>query len=85
MLQFSLMRLSVTTFDCRSEFALKNPVRIKILVFSMRSQCEWTSVSTVKPVYNGQSKIDKIKILMTNGSLIKVKSIAEFCNTFDLH
>ena len=32
---------------------------------------------TVKPVYKGHLKIDKIKILMTNGSLIKVKSIAE--------
>ena len=35
-------------------------------------------------------KIDKIKILMTDGSLMKVESIAEcslgaFCNTFDLH
>ena len=29
-------------------------------------------------------KIDKTKILMTNGSLMKVKSIA-FCNAFDLH
>ena len=32
---------------------------------------------TVKPVQNGYSKIDKIKILMTNGSLMKVESIAE--------
>ena len=46
---------------------------------------------TVKPVYNGHSKIDKTKNLMTNGSLMKVKSIAEcspwyiFYNTFDLH
>ena len=30
------------------------------------------------------TKIDKTKILMTNGSLIKVESIAD-CNTFDLH
>ena len=37
-------------------------------------------------------KIDKTKILMTNGSLMKVKSVAEcspyfgaFCNSFDLH
>ena len=30
-------------------------------------------------------KIDKTKILMTNGSLMKVESIAECCNTFDLH
>ena len=31
----------------------------------------------VKPVLIGHSKIDKTKILMTNGSLMKVKSIAE--------
>ena len=45
---------------------------------------------TVKPVLSGHSKIDKTKILKTNGSLMKVKVIAEcflgaFCNTFDLH
>ena len=35
-------------------------------------------------------KMDKTKILMTNGSIMKVKSITEcsfgaFCNTFDMH
>ena len=45
---------------------------------------------TVKHVISGHSKIDKTKIFKTNGSLMKVKSIAEcslgaFCNTFDLH
>ena len=34
-------------------------------------------VTTVKPVYNGHSKIDKTKVLMTTGSLMKVESIAE--------
>ena len=57
-------------------------------------------IRTVKPVLRGHLKIDKIKIFMTNGSLMKVESIAEcshwskvlqnapigaFCNTFDLH
>ena len=57
------------------------------------------NVSTVKPVLNDLSKIDKPKIVMTNGSLMKVESVAEgspwsrmlqkaplgaFCNTFDL-
>ena len=32
---------------------------------------------TVKPVLSEHSKIDKTMILMTNGSLMKVKSIAE--------
>ena len=40
--------------------------------------------NTVKPV-NGQSKLDQTKVLMTTGSLMKVESIAECCNTFDLH
>ena len=32
---------------------------------------------TVKPVLSGDFKIDKIKVLMENGSLMKVESIAE--------
>ena len=32
---------------------------------------------TVKPVLSGHLKIDKTKVLMANGSLMKVKSIAE--------
>ena len=45
---------------------------------------------TVKSVLSGHLKIDETKVLKTNGSLVKVESIAEcslgaFCNTFDLH
>ena len=45
---------------------------------------------TVKHVLSGHSKIDKIKVLMENGSLMKAESIVEcslgaFCNTFDLY
>ena len=45
------------------------------------------SVRTVKPVLSCHLKIDKTKVFMENGSLIKVESIAECspCNTFDLH
>ena len=32
---------------------------------------------TVKPVLSGHSKIDKTKVLKTDGSLMQVKSIAE--------
>ena len=44
----------------------------------------------VKPVLSGHSKIDKTKVLKTNGGLMKAESIAEcsleaFCNTFYLH
>ena len=47
-------------------------------------------MNTVKPVLSGHSKIDKPKILMTNGSLMKVESIAEcsprsILQYFDLH
>ena len=33
--------------------------------------------SKVKPVLSGQTKIDKTKVLKTNSSLIKIKSIVE--------
>ena len=38
---------------------------------------------TVKPVQNGHSKIDKRKILMTNGSIMNVESIAE-CSSWSI-
>ena len=40
---------------------------------------------TVKPALDGHSKIDKTTSLITTGSLMKVESIAAFCNAFDLH
>ena len=48
------------------------------------------SLNTVKPLLSGHSKIDKTKILMTNGSLMKVEVLQNapfgaFCNTLDLH
>ena len=33
---------------------------------------------TVKPVYNDHSKIDETKIFMTDGSLRRIESIAEW-------
>ena len=33
---------------------------------------------SVKPVLSNHSKIDKTKILMSNGSLMKVESIADY-------
>ena len=44
----------------------------------------FTNETTVKPVLSSHSKMDKTKVF-TNGSLMKVISIAECCNTFDLH
>ena len=46
--------------------------------------------ATVKPVLSDHSTLDKTRVLKTNGSLMKVESIAEcslgaFCNTFYLH
>ena len=41
------------------------------------------SDDTVKPVLGGHSKIDKTNNLMTNGSLMKVESIAE-CSTWSI-
>ena len=36
-----------------------------------------TIYNTVKPVLSGHSQIDKTKILMTYGSLMKVESISD--------
>ena len=46
--------------------------------------------SVLKPVLSGHSKIDKTKVLKTNGCLMKVESIAEcspwsILQYFDLH
>ena len=68
-------------------FFLKIKKDMKLIV-SCSHDCHFQG--TVKPVLRCHSKTDKTKILKTNGSLMKVKSIAEcslgaFCNTFDLH
>ena len=62
----------------------------KILTINPKYFGLFGQMCSVKPVLSGHSKIDKTKILKTNGSLMKVESIAEcslvaFCNTFDLH
>ena len=44
---------------------------------------KFVSGSTVKPVLSGHSKIDKTKIIMTKGNLMKVESIAE-CSPWNI-
>ena len=62
-----------------------------LVQYTCKSKGKQLSIaSTVKPVLSSHSKMDNTKVLKTNGSLMKVKSIAEcslgaFCNTFDLH
>ena len=53
---------------------MKNSMEIKQPAYTV---LQISKEDTVKPVFNGHSKIVKIKILMTNGSLMKIKSIAE--------
>ena len=47
-----------------------------------------TILNAVKPVLSGHLKLDQTKVLIENGNLMKVQSIAEcfvaFCNTFGL-
>ena len=79
LLDFALIREDVND---------ESTVRLNILLKPQQIYLE--SSYTVKPVLSGHSKIDKTKVLKTNGSLMKVKSFAEcslgaFCNTFDLH
>ena len=73
------------TVKCKTKF-MTGGLRVKVLY----CMCCISNNYTVKPVLSGHSKIDKTMILKTNGSLMKVQSIAEcslgaFCNTFDLH
>ena len=61
-----------------------------ILCVSFVRQIRLGLHTTLKPVLSGHSKIDKTKVLKTDGSLMQVESIAEcslgaFYNTFDLH
>ena len=61
---------------------------MKTCLFYLVNACSLSKYS--KPVLSGHSKIDKTKVLKTNGSLMKIESIAEcslgaFCNTLDLH
>ena len=61
-----------------------------VVGWSTDCNCKISRLYAVNLRKTVHSKIDKTKILMTNGSLVKVESIAEcfleaFCNTFDLH
>ena len=47
---------------------------LKEVIYTIKSG--WSIVYTVKSVLSGHSKLDKTKVLKTNGSLMKVKSIA---------
>ena len=74
-----MMPLSLLT--CRTVSILE----LKTIVY-----CINKALHAVKPVHIGHPKIDKIKILMINGSLMKVKvsqnaPLGIFCNTLDLH
>ena len=48
-------------------------------------ECKHVLRASVKIVSSGHLKIDKTKVLMEKSSLMKVKRIAECCNTFNLH
>ena len=71
---------------CRSIYVKKV---MKLLAFILEqpsaSLFQRERVNTIRHVLSSHSKIDKTNILMTNGSIMKVESIAAFCNTFDLH
>ena len=75
---------------------LHSEKQISFKIFSIVSAIENKTKELVcKPIYSKTClkrplKIDKTKVVKTNGSLMKVLSIAEcskraFCNSFDLH
>ena len=57
----------------------KKITHMNILYHCQSYDISWNKIKicTVKPVLSGHSKTDKTKILMTNGSLMKVINIAE--------
>ena len=87
----------IDVVDCKKAFAWTFKMAASQLLYlhlavihCKRPQWYHPQPCTVKPVLSGHSKINKIKVLKTKGSLMKVESIAEcslgaFCNTFDLH
>ena len=62
----------LTIHECRSVEPAYRAVLSRASLFKLK-----IVVGTVKPILSSHSKIDKMKILMTNGSLMKVESIAE--------
>ena len=89
----NLFKHIVSAFTANgNKYNLLNSAMIELFEFIRLVSYSHSAVfkRTVKPALSGHSKIDKTKVLKTNGSLMKVKSIAEcshgaFCNTFDLH
>ena len=82
-----------TLIDCwKSDSGFLNLDFLILLTNKIMSNANIAELRKNSPYYilSGHSKIDKTKVLKTNCSLMKVKSIAEcslraFCNTFDLH
>ena len=89
MLRLKSIIMSRTVF-----LTLIQPIFFDLKMLSAYRVCCIYSISwqitTRKHVLSGHSKIDKTKVLKTNGHFLKVESISEcslgaFCNTFDLH
>ena len=53
------------------------PQLIEDMSLELPTYCYMIGGYTVKPVLSGHSKLDKTKILITSGSLMKVESNAE--------
>ena len=73
------VRLELAPFDHQSNALATEPLQSNTLFALLRQNLSTGQKNniTVKPVLSGHSKIDETKILMTNGSLMKVESISE--------
>ena len=65
------------TFKENPYYLLTELLFVSFILLQLRHGKKDNPLYTVKPVLSGHSKIDKTQILMTNGSLMKVESIAE--------
>ena len=75
-LNSNLKTCSITKKYWHGQLSL-DKLKINWRMENQSQNTEFRNNYTVKPVLSGHSKIDKTKILMKNGSLMKVKSIAE--------
>ena len=71
------MSCSRSQYSTSGESRISDPLIPSLTLYHSAPQGIKVNAITVKPVLRGHSKIDKTKILMTNGTLMKVESIAE--------
>ena len=80
-IKWALKRENQTLLHVKNEVA-DQPAHPHSLISAFVARSLESYNCTVKPVLRGQSKIDKTKVLKTNGRLMKVESIESILQYF---